>query len=411
MDKNVILLHLESVNNIIYRMNPQLFPNIMRIEKEGLSFHKYLSTATSTWMVISDLLYGGLDQYEGCHELTEKPEIFCYESGLLDDFYDRGYQIGAFIHPFSELAQIRDHLIFGRSVEQEEYASSSYSDFMNAVKTVMTGRSKYCILISNFLSNISLANYVALEHKRNGTKRWEDGFRCLNDMVGNIFQILKETGQEENTIVILYGDHGDDFWGHGFHMGLTHAIEPTAPLIHTPLIIWEKNKYCGEISSKLISTIDIRKMIERMVQGEMPGDGSGRSLAYARSAFAAQPVRAGAFNKSYSVTDGKILLLVSSQGLEMYDVEMDPVCNFNMLHTFEIVQDRLVFNEKDVAGFRFHFADFMDENEKRYIRQKFYYLRPQLYQYVVERYEAGKRSEAEMNCEMCFIKINHNMKR
>ena len=86
MDKNIILLHLESVNNIVYRMNPQLFPNIMQIEKEGLSFRKYFSTATSTWMVISDMLYGGLDQYEGCHELTEKPATFCYESGLLDDF-------------------------------------------------------------------------------------------------------------------------------------------------------------------------------------------------------------------------------------------------------------------------------------------------------------------------------------
>lgn len=409
MDKNVILLHLESVNNIIYRMNPQLFPNITRIEKEGISFHKYFSTATSTWMVISDMLNGGLDQYEGCCELTDKPETFCYESGLLDIFYDKGYRIGAFIHPFFDIAQMRDHQLFGKSVEQNEYAS--YSDFLNAVKAVMTSRDKYSILISNFLSNVSCAGYVALEHRRTGTKRWEDGYRCLDDMVGNVFQILKETGQEENTIVILYGDHGDDFWGHGFHMGLTHAIEPTASLIHTPLIIWEKDRYCGEISSDLISTIDIKRMIERMVQGKCPENGSRRSLAYARSAFAAQPVREGSFNKSYSVTDGKILLLVSSQGLEMYDVEMDPACNFNMLHTFEMVQDRLVFNEKDVSGFRFHFADFMDDNEKRYIRQKFYYLRPQLYQYVVGRYEAGKRSEDEMNCEMCFNKINHNMKR
>jgi len=53
----------------------------------------------------------------------------------------------------------------------------------------------------------------------------------------------------------------------------------------------------------------------------------------------------------------------------------------------------------------------MDENQKRYIRQKFYYLRPKLYQYVVGRYEAGKKSEAEMNDEMCFHKINHSMKR
>lgn len=408
MDKNIILLHLESLNNIIYRMNPQLFPNIMRIEKEGLSFRKYFSTATSTWMVISDILYGGLDQYEECHELAEKPETFCYESGMLDDFYDKGYQIGAFIYPFFVKPQMQEQMLFGRNAEQKAYGS--YGEFCNAFKAVMTSRNKYCILISSFASNISCNSDVMPGYRRTGTQRWEDGYRCLDDMAGSVFQILKETGQERNTIVILYGDHGDDFWGHGYHMGLTHAIEPTAPLIHTPLIIWEKDRYCGKTSDKLISAADIRGMIERMVRKEQPESGLEHSFVYARSALAAQPVRAGSFNKSYSITDGKILMLVSSHGLEMYDVEMDPACNFNMLHLFGLIQDRLVFNEKDVSGFQFHFVDFMDENEKRYIRQKFYYLRPQLYRYVAERYEAGRRSEAEMNCEMSFNKINYNMK-
>lgn len=408
MDKNVILIHLESVNNLIYRMNPQLFPNIMRLEREGLSFRKYFSTATSTWMVISDLLYGGQDQYEGCHELEEKPEIFCYQAGLFDDLCDRGYRVGVFIYPFFELPQLREHRLFGRNMEQKDY--DSYNEFHHAYRTVMTGQNQYAILINNSLSNISCHSYAAPGFKRTGMKRWEDGYRSLDDTVGNVFQILKETGQEDNTIVVLYGDHGDDFWGHGYHAGLTHAIEPTAPLIHTPLIIWEKGRYCGKTTDKLICTTDIREMIERMLQGRFPETYLEHSFVYARNAFAAQPVREGAFNKSYSITDGKTLLLVSSQGLEMYDIEMDSACNFNMLHMFEMEEDRIVFREEDAAGLRYHFADFMDENQKRYIRQKFYYLRPHLYQYVVQRYQAGKRSEAEMNREMSFNKINHTMK-
>lgn len=408
MDKNVILIHLESVNNLIYRMNPQLFPNIMRIEKEGLSFHKYFSTATSTFMVISDLLYGGLDQYEGCHELEEKPETFCYESGLMDDFYDKGYQVNTFNYPFFELPQLREHRIFGRNMEQKEF--ESYNEFFHAFHSGMIVQNKYCILINNSLSNISCHRYVSPGNRRTGTRRWESGYRSLDDMVGSVFQILRDTGQEENTIVVMYGDHGDDLWGHGYHAGLTHAIEPTAPLIHTPLIIWEKGRYCGETSNRLTSTVDIRQMIERMVQGERPDTDSECRFVYARNAFAAQPVREGAFHKGYSITDGKLLLLVSSRGLEMYDVEMDPACNFNMLHMFDMEEDRIVFREEEAAGLRFHFADFMDNNQKRYIRQKFYNLRPHLYRYVVERYLAGKRSEAEMKREMCFDKINHNMK-
>lgn len=408
MDKNIILIHLESVNNLIYRMNPQLFPNIMRIEKEGLSFRKYFSTATSTWMVISDLLYGGVDQYEKCCELTQKPEAFCYRSSLLDDFEHQGYRTGVFVYPSFELPQIQEQLFFGRNVKPKEYVSCS--DFFDAFRTVMTGLDNYCILISNFLSNISCHSYAVPGYKRTGKKRWEDGYRCLDDMVGSIFQILKEIGREENTIVVLYGDHGDDFWGHGYHMGLSHAIEPTAPLIHTPLIVWEKKRYRAETSDKLISTIDIKKMIERMVQGELPENFLEHSFVYARSAFAAQPVRVESFNKSYSITDGKILLLVSSRGLEMYDVEMDPACSFNILTMFELAGNRIDFHEKGAEGLRFHFAEFIDENQKRLIRQKFYYMRPHLYRYVAGRYQAAKRSEAEMNCEMCFQKINYDMK-
>lgn len=60
--------------------------------------------------MISDMLYGGLDQYEGCHELTEKPKTFCYESGLLEDFGNNGYQTGVFVHPFFELSQVQGQL-------------------------------------------------------------------------------------------------------------------------------------------------------------------------------------------------------------------------------------------------------------------------------------------------------------
>lgn len=408
MDKNIILLHLESVNNIIYRMNPQLFPNIMRIEREGLSFHKYFSTATSTWMAVSDMLYGGLDQYEGCRALEERPEAFRYRSSLLDDFYGRGYRVGAFAYPCFELPQMRGHLLFGRNVEQGAYAS--YGDFFHAVRAAMSGGGKYCIFVANTLSNVAEGRHAAPGCRRTGAKRWEDGYRCIDGTVGSVFQALKESGREEDTVVLLYGDHGDDFWGHGFHAGLTHAIEPIAPLIHTPLIVWEKGGRCGEASGSLISTADIRGMVGRMVRGESPEAGLGRGFAYSRNAFAAQPVREGSFSKGYSVTDGKTLLLVSPRGLEMYDIEMDPACNFNMLSMFDMEQGMIAFNEESAAGLRFHFSDFMDENQKRHIRQKFYRLRPRLYRYVMERYEAGGRGGDEMEREMRFGRINCGMR-
>lgn len=39
-------------------------------------------------------------------------------------------------------------------------------------------------------------------------------------------------------MIIAFGDHGDDFWGHGFNGGYTHGIEPYTPLVHTPAFIF-----------------------------------------------------------------------------------------------------------------------------------------------------------------------------
>lgn len=407
MKKNIIIIHLESLNNIIYRMNPQLFPNIRKVEEKSVSFRKYFSTATSTLMVMSDLIYGGMNQYEQCRELTEQPKTFEYDTGLLDDLYDRGYETSVFGYPYAnDIFLMKKHKLCGNKVEIIEY--STYEVFWNAFQKAMYSDKKYAIYIANFLSNIGFNNFIEKKNKSYATQRWSDGYRFLDDMVGNIFELLAETQKSDNTIVLLYGDHGDDYWGHGFHMGLTHAIEPLTPLIHTPFMIWEKGKYHEQISEDLVSTVDIRDIVCKLADGSEVDLDRNRKYAFARSAFAAQPIRLDSFNKGYSITDGKMLLLVTYNGMEMYDIEMDPACGFNFLSVFRLEQDKLVFDEPQMNKFRYHFEAFMDANEKRYIRQKFYYLKAQLEREVKERYTLIKKDE-EVYREMKFDRIHYNM--
>lgn len=69
--RNLLLVHLESLNYIVYQANKTIFPTLRYWEQRSLSFCNYFSTATSTMMVLSDLAYGGILQNEPCESLTD----------------------------------------------------------------------------------------------------------------------------------------------------------------------------------------------------------------------------------------------------------------------------------------------------------------------------------------------------
>ncbi len=77
--RNILIIHLESLNRNNFLLNRNLFPFLSSIESVSVSFTKYFSTATSTLMTIGDILYGGMDQYESSTTLDDVPETYLYK--------------------------------------------------------------------------------------------------------------------------------------------------------------------------------------------------------------------------------------------------------------------------------------------------------------------------------------------
>ena len=73
--RNLLIMHLESLNRNNFLLNRDLFPFLCEIERQSVSFQKYFSTATSTLMAIGDILYGGMDQYETSETLDRKSVV------------------------------------------------------------------------------------------------------------------------------------------------------------------------------------------------------------------------------------------------------------------------------------------------------------------------------------------------
>ena len=409
MQKNLLLVHLESLNYVNYKMNRRLFPNLYEIEKKSIFFERYFSTATSTLMVIGDLMYGGMEQYEECQNLDFVPDEYAYKSSLFDDLKKEGYYTGIFIYPEGgdrEGAEKRHIAGF----QNEMVLKRDYVEYLNELKKGMH-KAPFALMACNYISNLALNKYA--DHNVFGfdATTWESGYRYLDQGVKDLMDLLEKQGMLDSTVIVFYGDHGDDYWTHGMHGGLTHAIEPNASLIHTPLFIWTNTISEGYCVNDLICTIDLRKLIIDLLNSEVGLDTIVHRVKnkylISRNEYSAQPLRKESFNKAYSITDGKYLLMVTNNGLTLFDIEMDPECHNNFLRFFVIEKGLLMDSTEINMQYSFHFKYYWDIRNFRILRQHYYTLRERLYAKVLELYLAGKRSEKDMLNEMHFDKIDY----
>lgn len=410
MRKNMLMIHLESLNQIIYRMNYKLFPNINRIVRESYGFDKYFSSATSTIMVAADLVDGGTYQYEKNTTVVDKKNEVLRKGLLFDELRTEGFFVKKYAYPIDSYDKEWDLVtqmnFFGKSLPIDSF--NDEQELLHILEKDLSENDSYAIWCCNYISNMASRGLVVDKNDYSGSQLWRMGYQMLDDFVGKLFDILARTKHIDDTMVVLYGDHGDEFWGKHSHAGLVHAIEPYAELIHTPLWIWGIGKK-GVNNNKLVSTADLKNVIiNLLLDGAKDVEQlvASRKYVFARNEYAAQPCRTESFNKSYGITDGIFLLIVSGLGLEMYEIEMDPGCKCNYLSWFDLKSDGVLkFNESILRENTYHFPSFMNQKEMSLIRQKFYRMKKLLYCFVRERYYDAELSDVDIQHEMDFQSI------
>jgi arylsulfatase A-like enzyme len=63
---------------------------------------------------------------------------------------------------------------------------------------------------------------------------YDAGIAYTDYVLGNFFDYLNESGCLENTIVVIFSDHGEEFWEHG---NVTHGLTLYQEQLHVPLVI------------------------------------------------------------------------------------------------------------------------------------------------------------------------------
>jgi arylsulfatase A-like enzyme len=129
---------------------------------------------------------------------------------------------------------------------------------------------------------VKAAYYAMIEH--------------LDHQLGRILDVLKETGQLENTLVLFHSDHGELLGDHGLLFKGCRFFEGS---VRVPMLLsWPARGRAGIVSDALVELVDIAPTLLEAAGVEVPSSLQGRSLLPILSG-AADP----AVHKKYVVCD------------------------------------------------------------------------------------------------------------
>lgn len=368
--KNVIILHMESINCEIMSKYAYCFENLNKFKSNMKFFNKYYSSATSTLMVISDLMFGETNTFEESNYLEDIFSIRTNKNSILKELSTLGYYTKSYIvsHPYNAFDSM-NKLNSVINPTGELLYTDSLNAFEHSLNIDTSKNEKFAFFIADLVSHISYSNSRCSEKYSNICKRFEDRYMRLDKTIGIIFNTLINNNRLKDTIILLYGDHGEEYFFHDFHQGFTHAIEPLNYIIHCPFFI-----YCDGldniVSNELLSTIDIKTLIVNLIEGK--NSVIKNKYVYSRNLFKNQVKLRYFLNKSYVLTDGNYIFIFSNRGVGLFCNLFDSGNSLNLLSFFNIRKNSIKFKNKFKYAISGHFVKlfsnkFIEEIIKVYI--------------------------------------------
>jgi hypothetical protein len=342
--KNLLILHLESITRQRLSVFGSSFPNTIRFMQDALVFDNFFSSATSTLMVVTSLFHSNdfefdtASEFEGMRPAANNRNLF---SILKNHGYNADFICLNAFHATSEtkFAAWPDDL-------PPVWGTNDFPTLFDRFDKLTDGP-PFAIYVWDLVTHIE--HSLALAPFSGGlTDQIQRACSVADNAVGEILAILERKGLLDNTTVIIYGDHGDDYWTHGFKGGMVHATEPYTQITWTPLAIRDPALTPGT-NMKLASTIDIAPTCLALLgidesNAFLPSGMNlltqAPELVFSQNFTANQPDnQVLGIVKAFSAIDDTYVLLVSTRGLELYAYRLDPGNHCNLLDFFDLTPD------------------------------------------------------------------------
>lgn len=372
-DSNVVLITIDTLrarNLGVYGYERDTSPHIDRLAQQGALFLDAFAPSSWTLPSLGSLLSSRNPHRHGAAivRLTGKPAVTAMATDfpVLAEVLERsGYSSAVFFESAYPLDQIGITRGFERIEKRPSTRSAEIRSWMEErgeepfflwlhylkphTPYVPSPESDRLFIEESVDSHRSLAEYWNHEECR---KRYEEaspdverirlGFydesiRDSDLRVGETLAALRELGMEENTLVVLTSDHGEEFFEHG---GCDHGKTLYDEVLHVPLVL----RHPAGIASGLrisgqVRLIDVAPTILALLDLETPEGFAGRSLVpQLRGAAEDLPVFAG------FLANGEPAVALRMDGLKyvhhprrrryaLYDLRNDPAEQVNLIES------------------------------------------------------------------------------
>ena len=190
---------------------------------------------------------------------------------------------------------------------------------------------------------------------------YDAGIRQMDTELGRLFSFLKETGRDQDTLVIVTSDHGEEFMEHG---RVDHFLTMYQESLRVPLILSGPGIPVGERYDEPVSLIDIAPTVLSLADLPIPDRIEGRDLStlwrggetfnwQERLLFGEA---SGGYEHAFwlpdvypiyrSVREGRYKLVERKRGeelsFELFDLELDPAEQENVYDESPEVAARLM---------------------------------------------------------------------
>lgn len=343
---NIVLIVIDSWNK--RSLTKECMPNTLKYAEENQWFTNHLSASNGTRSSIFGLFFGLSAYYWESFEPSHIQPL------LIDRLLELGYKCQAYPSatlldpPFAKV-------IFGNvpnlnvSVEGDDtYSRDSKitSMFIDDLKRRDKEKPFFSFLFfdlphsfelsaeqnTRFKPAWSYADYTKLNNQLDPTPFW-NLYRncCYNDdlMLGQIFKAMEEEGLNDNTIVILTGDHSQEFnenhhnyWGHNSNFS-EHQIG--IPMIcHLP---WAKPQRFDHHTTHY-------DVVPTLMNGWLGVENPVEDYSMGHSLFDSRPrswhIVGSNLNYAFIIGGDTILEKKAEGSLDVYDKNMNLVTDFKM---------------------------------------------------------------------------------
>lgn len=200
----------------------------------------------------------------------------------------------------------------------------------------------------------SLAQPLSDAYSRKLKHAYYSCISYIDAQVGMLLQELEDSGMAENTIVVLWGDHG---WHLGDHLVWgKHTLMDRA--LHSPLIIRKPDQTAPRNIEEVVSTLDIYPTLMDMCNIEMPYAGDGQSMMPILESTTKHSWDNEAFSYfkegiSMKTPEFRITQFYRDEqpDVELYNHLLDPLESVNMASEYPSIRDSLLVQlEKGNTG-------------------------------------------------------------